>query len=177
MKVCVLGGGGNVAEAVAAWLHARRHEVFLYRFPKPIPVEGIPPRPRRSAIRLAETRIVSHVGRYDYSGVKILKFIEKSEFKRIDVFIFAFPSFLAEHCGRTLGPHVAGRPFINLSDRFLGTASFLAEVINQFGPRHLPQFSIAFNGVPVLAQKPSRDAPLRVFYVKPRHAFSVYPQV
>lgn len=176
MRVCILGGGGNVAEAVSSALKVQGHQVSQFRFDVQIPVQGTPPRPPRSAARLVESQIkrVFHTAQDlpDYKN----DWVSTAQFKDIDAFVFAFPSYMAEPCARILGPHLAGRPLVTLSDRFLGSYAFLSEVLHQHGAHCMPSFAVAFNGVPIMAQKERRDSALSVFYIKSKHSFACYPQ-
>ena len=175
MRVCILGGGGNVAEAVTSLVASQGHQVSQFRFQNHLPIKGTPRRPPRSKLRLNESRMRLlfdeglDLPRYRVSWVDV------DDFHNLDAFIFAFPSYMAEPVAKVLGPHLAGRVFINLSDRFLGTYAYLRTVINSHGRKALPSIAIAFNGVPIMAQKPNRDSPLSVFFIKSRHSFAWYP--
>jgi hypothetical protein len=175
MRICVLGGGGNVAEAVSALLHARGHVVYQYRPPRHVDVQGVPIRPSRNSARLNSSSI-ELVGDplHDLSTHR-LRWIDIGEFSNVDTFVCAFPSYLATYVGRELGAHIQGRPFINLSDRFLGTYDMVNSLKNRHGFSAGPSICVAFNGVPVMAQKATRDAPLTVYYFKRRHSIAVYP--
>jgi|GEM_PF-4772309 len=175
MRVCILGGGGNVAEATGSVLYANGHNVFLFRFPTQIPVPGTPIRPERSRIRLSEINIKRVF--QDAHDLPMYKptWIGLNQFKEVDAFVFAFPTYMAEPVAALIGKHMAGRPLIALSDRFLGSYAFLTNVRYLHGDNAMPSIAIAFNGVPVMAQKETRDAPVSVFYIKPRHSFACYP--
>lgn len=176
MRICILGGGGNVAEAVSSALKVKGHQVSQFRFDVQIPVQGTPPRPPRSAARLVESQIKrvfeSAQDLPDYKN----DWISVAQFKDMDAFIFAFPSYMAEPCARLLGQHMAHRPLLTLSDRFLGSYAFLTEVLHHHGEQFMPSFAVAFNGVPIMAQKETRDSAVSVFYIKSKHSFACYPQ-
>lgn len=175
MRICILGGGGNVAEAVACQMSGRGHDVVQFRFNPHVPVPGVPERPARSSARLETTqlRVVDPQG-LALEGYRP-RWITSAEFAGVDVFVFAFPSYMAEPVGRLLGRQIAGRPLVNLSDRFLGTYDLVATARRWHGPDATPSFCVAFNGVPIMAQKASRDAPLTVFYFKRGHSVACYP--
>lgn len=178
MRVCILGGGGNGAEAIAAVLAGRNHTIFQFRFGKHIEIAGIPQRPPRSKERLQRTDFVNVSGNKSHQFIKQGNvWISPEQFGSIDVFLLAYPSYIAEHMAQIFGPNsLAGKALVNLSDRFLGTYSLLRKMYDLYGAGALPYVTVAFNGVPVMAQKPTRDAPVSIFYVKPRHSISWYPQ-
>lgn len=57
MRICILGGGGNVAEAVTSHFKTLDHEIFQFRFPVQIHIPGTPKRPSRSMSRLLEGNV------------------------------------------------------------------------------------------------------------------------
>ena len=179
MKVCVLGGGGNVAEAVAANLVANGHQVSQFRFAEQISIRGIPKRENRSLERVSELKFLN-VSTQEclLESKKIQCFTsEGSEsFSKFDLFIFAYPSYMAEVVAKRLGNKIAGKPLINLSDRFLGTYSFIFNVNKLYGSQFLPSVAVAFNGVPIMALKPDRNSPTHIYYIKPKHSIAWYPQ-
>ena len=175
MHICILGGGGNVAEATGSALYTNGHKVSLFRFPTQIPIPGTPIRPERSRTRLSEINIKKvFQDAHDLPNYKPT-WIGLNQFKDVDAFIFAFPTYMAEPVAALIGKHMAGRPLITLSDRFLGSYAFLTNVRHLYGENAMPSIAIAFNGVPIMAQKETRDAPVSVFYIKPRHSFACYP--
>lgn len=175
MRVCILGGGGNVAEGIAALLLNRGHSVSLFRFEHSVRVAGVPKRPRRNSSRI--DRVLIHLPRAlnlelpSYRPV----WATANDMRRADVFVYAFPSYLCNSVGRRLAPFLANKPLINLSDRFMGTYSLMYEMVRTLGSTALPAVAAAFNGVPVMAQKVSRDGRLVVYHEKTLHAVAWAP--
>ena len=175
MRICVLGGGGNVAEAISSHMAGLNHEVVQFRFSPHIPVKGVPSRPERSRVRLENSQIKVT----DPQGAQLVshrtRWITTAEFHLVDLFVCAFPSYMVEPVGRLLGDKIAGRPLINLSDRFLGSYNLIKSALRHHGPKSGPSHCVAFNGVPIMAQKQARDSPLTVFYFKRAHSIACFP--
>ena len=97
-------------------------------------------------------------------------------FNKFDVFIYAYPSYMTECAATELGRHLIGKPLVNLSDRFLGSYSLVKQMQKLYGPTAVPSVCAAFNGVPIMALKETRENPTTIYYVKPRHSICWYPQ-
>ena len=123
--VCILGGGGNVAEAVAANLVAKGHKVSQFRFSEPVEVPGIPKRPARSKERLSVVKFINDSSQACKLKEHNVKWLSKEGFDDVDVFITAYPSFMSEKLAEYIGDSIADRTIINLSDRFLGSFAFM----------------------------------------------------
>ena len=173
MKVCIIGGGGQVAEALGTLLRQNDIDVFFYR-PERIVVPGVPVRPRRASAQLENITIDSTK----------LTTIEKATFRynwfdeiklcACDVFVFAMPSYLAEPIARKLAKYLSGRVLINISDRFLGTYAMNREIINVGYPG--VKLAVAFNSPPLISYQPIRDGKTKVYYDKSSVYISCYPK-
>jgi len=173
-RVCILGGGGNVAEAAAAHFGSNGHDVCQFRFPSAVVLPGVPVRPPRSPERLSKLNVE---GREDSSQKSMaIPFIGASDFGNVDVFVFALPSFMAEPMADALGKALSGKFFVNLSDRFLGSYTLMARLVSKHGSAALPQAAVAFNGTPIMAIKDGREGPCKIYFVKQSHAVAIYPQ-
>lgn len=176
LHACILGGGGNVAEAVAAHLLSRGHRVSQFRFSEPVTIPGVPQRPPRSKQRLNRLAFKNESGQPCSLQNGTVPWISPEQFHDVDVFLFAFPSYMAEPVGDKVGAYLAGRPIINLSDRFLGSFALMQTIKKKHGVEAMPRWVAAFNGVPIMALKAERDAPTTIYYVKPAHSIAWYPQ-
>lgn len=165
MRVCVIGGGGQLAEAVSTWLTTRRHEVVHYR-PSQVPLPGVPPRPARPTSRLdgfdthAEAHAALDAGKGRY------RWISRGEAESADVFLYCLPSYLAEPMGARLASATHGKYVVNLSDRFMGTVAFCRAARNVL-PRWRCTAAVAFNSPPALAYQRIRNDSTSVIYSKP----------
>lgn len=165
MIVCVIGGGGQLAEAVSAWVTERGHHVVHYR-PEQLAIPGVPGRPARPISRLERFETFSErlaqtsgrQGRYRWIG--------KSEAHKADVFIYCLPSYLAELVGAQLAAATSGKYILNLSDRFMGTVAF-SRSARRILPQWKSQAAVAFNSPPALAYQRIRNATTSILYTKP----------
>jgi hypothetical protein len=175
MKVCIIGGGGNVSEGVGAFLATQGHSVYYFRFKNPIHVAGVPRRPERARERLRSV-LVAPIAELGSPSVSLqYRWCSEREIEGADVVLFAMPSYMSEVVGARLGKHLRNKVFLNLSDRFLGTYALLHTIDANYGVEALPRLAIAFNGVPIMAQKQGREGATVAFHVKPSHTFSAYP--
>jgi hypothetical protein len=165
MRVCVIGGGGQLAEAVSAWIETQGHEVVHYR-PSPLKVPGVPVRPARPTARLEKfiTSPEPHAATDGRTGR--YRWITRREAARADTFLYCLPSYLAELVGAQLATATNGKHLVNLSDRFMGTVAFSRAAVNV-----LPQWrcspAVAFNSPPTLAYQRRRNTMTSVIYTKP----------
>jgi len=178
LNVCILGGGGNVAEAVIGKLLANGHSVSQFRFATQKVIPGVPQRPPRSMDRIKEIKFIQVNGEENESlvskEIETITSVDYEFFHKFDVFIYAYPSYMTESVANELGKHLIGKPLVNLSDRFLGSYSLVKHMQRLYG--QTPIVCAAFNGVPIMALKDKRENPTTVYYVKPKHSVSWYPQ-
>lgn len=173
MKVCIIGGGGQVAEALGTLLRQNDIDMFFYR-PDRIIVPGVPVRPHRpnkqfEKITIDSTRLtVIEKASFRYNWFDELKMIA------CDVFIFAMPSYLAEPIAKKLAKYLTGRVLVNMSDRFLGTYAMNREIIRAGFPG--ARLAIAFNSPPLISYQPIRNEKTKVYYDKSSVYISCYPK-
>lgn len=164
-----------MAEALGAVLTLRGYTPCFYR-PKPIPICGVPRRPRRPGSRLSGAQLASSPGvsvdaftfRYNWAGSR--------ELARADVFIFALPSFAAEQIGAELAAFLSGKIVVNVSDRFLGTYALAVSATSNYPEIPPLRLGIAFNSPPLLAYQPLRDQETRIYYEKPFVMMACFPR-
>lgn len=173
MKVVIIGGGGNVAEAMAAFLLERGISLSVWRFKEHVHVPGTPLRPSRDIERLNKTELRPRVGLSEYAHSSKTVWASEADLNQADIIIFSMPSYMAEYAARALGRYISNKILLNVSDRFLGTYAFLRVMQRNKFP--MPSISIAFNGVPLMSQKKRRDGFNVLFHVKPRHSYTYWP--
>jgi len=171
MKVCIIGGGGQIADSVGSLLAMRGIDVSFYR-PREFLVAGIPSRPKRPNWRLKEF-FVSFLNE-QRGGVMNYRWATNDELLRKDVFIFAAPSFLVERIAKELAPFLVGKIFINLSDRFLGTYAVGIEVEKKM--HSSIGIGIALSSPPILAYQSNRVSPTKTFYKKKNFFMACFPR-
>jgi hypothetical protein len=175
MKVAILGGGGNAAEALGGLLELTGHEPYFFRFPNQVDVPGTPKRPKRSSARLDSMQF-SYAKHLDLRLPNSkYRWITASQIEEFSVVFYCFPSYLVNHTVDAVGKFLKGKVLINISDRALGTYSIISRISNKFGPQALPRLAIAFNGVPIMAQRSGLDSSTTVFLKKSSHTISCYP--
>lgn len=173
MKVCIIGGGGQVADALGALLRQNNIDTIFYR-PERIIIPGIPIRPKRPQKYFYDLQI----GSTDLTVIEKADFhynwFDESKLKSCDVFIFAMPSYLAEPIAKRLAPYISNKVFINISDRFLGTYAMNVEILKA----KYPQFSmaIAFNSPPLISYQPIRNEHTSVYYDKSSVYIGCFPK-
>ncbi|WP_371171200.1 hypothetical protein [Aliiroseovarius sp. 2305UL8-7] len=172
MKIVIIGGGGNAAEATGGFLLAKGYEVSFFRFSTRILVPGTPVRTTRLRSRLdrIEVKGTGDFSAYTFNGK--VNWANEDDLRRADVFIYAMPSYLVEKVGEHLGKFIDGKVLINLSDRSLGTYN-LVKSMKRYSYEAGPRLAIAFNGVPIMSQKHHREGDNSLFFVKPKLSFSV----
>lgn len=163
--ICIIGGGGQVAEAISSWLTARGHRTVHYR-PRSVMIPGVPPRPRRPLSRLerysvspeARASMEGSFGRHHWVG--------RHEAGKAEVFVFCLPSFLAEFTGYALADAMKSKHIVNVSDRFMGTSA-LCRTAQQKSPGWAAASALALNSPPLLAYQRTRNETTKLFYSKP----------
>lgn len=163
--VCVLGGGGQLAEAVSAWLAGRGHRVRHYR-PAAVRIPGVPARPPRPRSRLDAFRLAREEMATMDGGMGRYRWTDRSDAARAEVFVYCLPSYLAEIIGFRLAGALHGKYLVNLSDRFLGTDG-LCRAAERAHRGWRAAAAVAFNSPPVLAYQRRRDAETSLLYAKP----------
>jgi hypothetical protein len=165
LKVGIIGGGGQLAEGIAAWLGSRNLSVVHYR-PPYIPTLGVPRRPKRPQARLGLYQVnVEKMSQIEAREEKH-RWVEIDELKKVDVLIYCLPSYLAEPTGVLLSSVLNGKYFINLSDRFMGTEALLKSA-QMVSPKSSVKGAIAFNSPPALSYQRKRNGPTSIIYTKP----------
>ncbi len=172
MKICIIGGGGQIADAICALLIQRGFQVVVYR-PNSFVIPGVPVRPIRSRSRLTRSHLTGNVLSKIDTGVISYSWASESDLKSVDVFIYAMPSFLIEPIATRMASFLSRKVFINVSDRFLGTYALIKTIIDKkLSP---PSFCIAFSSPPMIAYQPIRDGITKVFYDKTHVTCSCFP--
>ena len=163
MNVCIIGGGGQIAESVGNLLVARGIPHTFYR-PRKINIPGVPRRPDRPRFRLEKLETKTKTDEAEsYTGA--YSWADDGDLKKTDVFIYTLPSFLAEYIGFELASYLSGKVVINVSDRFLGTYALSKAVkMRMFKPISL---GVGFNSPPFLAYQLSRRTATNIYYQKP----------
>lgn len=169
MKVCIIGGGGQVAEGIGAMLIQNNIDVFFYRA-KRIFVKGTPIRPKRTQNRFDNIEIIGTKKTIIEEATFKYEWADESMLIKCEVFIFTMPSYTAEVIARSLSKYLSGKILINISDRFLGTFAMNQEILKA-GYKTLG-FGIALNSPPIVAYQPIRNGFTKVYYDKSSVNFS-----
>ncbi|WP_146778761.1 hypothetical protein [Actinomadura craniellae] len=164
-EVCVIGGGGQVAEGVSALLAGRGHRITHYR-PGFLPIPGVPRRPPRPLSRLERFAVHGEPQAAMDDGAARYQWVSRSEVRGCEVFVFCLPSYLAEFIGFQLAPALRHKHIVNVSDRFMGTVA-LCRAAELAHPGWRPASAVAFNSPPLLAYQRRRDAVTSLLYSKP----------
>jgi hypothetical protein len=175
MKVVIIGGGGQVADAIGIMLMNKGFDVSFFRFKNQIFISGVPLRPIRSAKRYTKVNIISGVNSQTESFEYAYKWADENVIAKADVIIYSLPSYLAEYAGFFLSKQLDGKILINISNRFLGTYS-LAVSAKKSNPKFNPNLFIAFNSPPLLSYQKNRDEFSKIFYQKPVVMCSCFPK-
>jgi len=175
MKIVIIGGGGQVADAIGIMLMNRGFDISFFRFKNRIFISGVPLRPLRSAKRYTKVNIISGANSQTDSFEYSYKWVNEDEIEKADVIIYSLPSYLAEYTGFFLSKQLDGKILINLSNRFLGTYS-LAVSAKKSNPKFNPNVFIAFNSPPILSYQKNRDEFSKIFYQKPIVMCSCFPK-
>jgi len=175
MKVAILGGGGQTGTAIGAKLIRQGHKVWFYRFPAWINIPGVPKRPKKSRTEIEELKLAINKSTVSEEGYRAIhRWANELEFNRVDILIFTFPSYLAEILGHLIGHHISGVPFLNISDRFLGSIAFLKAANGT--KRGSSSFCIALGSPPLLAyQLEQAKGETILYYQKPVVLISCFP--
>jgi hypothetical protein len=163
--VCIIGAGGQVAEAVSSWLTVRGHRIIHYR-PKPVAIPGVPPRPRRPMSRLERFSVSPESTASMDGGFGRHRWVGRQEAARAEVFVFCLPSFLAEFTGHALATSIKSKHIVNVSDRFMGTAA-LCRAAERECPGWAAASAVALNSPPLLAYQRTRNKATSLLYSKP----------
>lgn len=174
MDVCVIGGGGQIAEGIGTLMRQRSRSlnVSYYRLEQ-VAIPGVPARPRRPRSYFDEISVVGSGLTAIESATIRNRWSDEQMMQRCDIFVFAMPSYLAEHTARLLAKYLSGKVLINISDRFLGTYAMNNEVVRA---GYTPiKMGIAFNSPPIIAYQPQRNEQIRVYYDKASVHISCFP--
>lgn len=174
MKVVIIGGSGQVADAIGIMLMNKGHDVSFFRFKNNIFISGVPLRPLRSGNRYSKVNIISGSNSQTESFEYSYRWVDQSEIAKADVIIYSLPSYLAEYTGLFLSKQLDNKILINISNRFLGTYS-LAVSAKKVNPKFNPKLFIALNSPPLLSYQKNRDEFSKIFYQKPMVMCSCFP--
>lgn len=175
MKIVIIGGGGQVADAIGVMLMNKGFDVSFFRFKNRIYISGAPLRPTRSSKRYSKVNIISGVNSQTDSFEYSYKWVNEFEIEKADVIIYSLPSYLAEYTGFFLSKQLNNKILINLSNRFLGTYS-LAVSAKKANPKFNPNLFISLNSPPLLSYQKNRDEFSKIFYQKPIVMCSCFPK-
>lgn len=173
MKITIIGGGGNTAEATGAMLLMKGHQVNFYRFPHHIHIVGLPIRPHRSLSRLQKIEISPSEDYKDYKYMGKAIYIDKSDISKSDAIIIALPSYMMEILPSLLPFTFGGKIVISLCERFHNTEVFFRSLRTLGHP--FPKIMISHRSDPFDSNKISHEGINRLWRIKENNDYYITP--